>query len=350
METNKQIDKIRGSLVGGAIGDALGYPVEFLSYEMILSRYGTEGISCFATDMGGGKALVSDDTQMTLFTACGVLNARQMGMAPVPAVCEAYIEWYYTQIGMKSSRFNKCWISAVPELNEQRAPGNTCLCALREIISGREPENNSKGCGGVMRIAPIPLYAASQCRIKDIKAVDLLAADVSKLTHRHPLGYIPSALLSHLIYRLATDETPTRENMLLYIREGIGLLPELFPDNGGDVDYLVHLVEKAVTLAGNGKSDVENITGRIGEGWVAEETLAIAVYCSLAHFDDFETALAAAVNHDGDSDSTGAVTGNILGTVVGYDAIPRKFKAGLELREVILQVADDLYEGRVGKY
>lgn len=350
METNKQIDKIRGSLVGGAIGDALGYPVEFLSYEMILSRYGTEGITCFATDMGGGKALVSDDTQMTLFTACGILNARQTGAAPVPSVCEAYIEWYYTQIGMKSSRFNKCWISAVPELNEQRAPGNTCLCALQEIISGREPENNSKGCGGVMRIAPIPLYAASQCRIKDIKAVNLLAADVSKLTHRHPLGYIPSALLSHLIYRLATDETPTRENMLLYIREGIGLLPELFPDNGGDVDYLVRLVEKAVALAGNGKSDVENITGGIGEGWVAEETLAIAVYCSLAHFDDFETALAAAVNHDGDSDSTGAVTGNILGTVVGYDAIPRKFKAGLELREVILQVADDLYEGRVGKY
>lgn len=350
METNKQIDKIRGSLVGGAIGDALGYPVEFLSYEMILSRYGTEGITCFATDMGGGKALVSDDTQMTLFTACGILNARQTGAAPVPSVCEAYIEWYYTQIGMKSSRFNKCWISAVPELNEQRAPGNTCLCALRETISGREPENNSKGCGGVMRIAPIPLYAASQCRIKDIKAVDLLAADVSKLTHRHPLGYIPSALLSHLIYRLATDETPTRENMLLYVREGIGLLPELFPDSGGDVDYLIRLVEKAVALAGNGKSDVENITGGIGEGWVAEETLAIAVYCSLAHFDNFGAALAAAVNHDGDSDSTGAVTGNILGTVVGYDAIPRKFKAGLELRELILQVADDLYEGRVGKY
>lgn len=349
METNKQIDKIRGSLVGGAIGDALGYPVEFLSYEMILSRYGTEGITCFATDMGGGKALISDDTQMTLFTACGILNAKQTGAAPVPSVCEAYMEWYYTQIGMKSSRFDKCWISAIPELNEQRAPGNTCLCALREIISGRKPENNSKGCGGVMRIAPIPLYAASQCRIKDAKAIDLLAADVSKLTHQHPLGYIPSALLSHLIYRLATDETPTRENMLLYIREGISLLPELFPDNGGDVDYLARLVEKTVSLAGNGKSDVENITGGIGEGWVSEETLAIAIYCSLAHFGDFGAALVAAVNHNGDSDSTGAVTGNIMGTVVGYDAIPRKFKAGLELREVILQVADDLYEGRVGK-
>lgn len=350
IEIKNQIDKIRGSLIGGAIGDALGYPVEFFSYDMIQSRYGTEGIVGYETDLSGGKALISDDTQMTLFTACGILNAKQTGMAPVPSVCEAYIEWYYTQIGMKSQQFNKCWISAIPELNEQRAPGNTCICSLREIVSGRKPENNSKGCGGVMRIAPIPLYAASQCRLKDIKAIDLLAADVSKLTHQHPLGYIPSALLSHIIYRLSMDETPTRENMLLYIHEGIDMLYELFPDNDTDVDTLVHLVEKAVSLAGNGISDVDNIEFGIGEGWVADETLAIAIYCSLAHFENFEAALVAAVNHNGDSDSTGAVTGNIMGTIVGYDSIPQKFKVGLELQEVVLQVADDLYWGRPGVF
>jgi ADP-ribosylglycohydrolase len=95
-------------------------------------------------------------------------------------------------------------------------------------------------------------------------------------------------------------------------------------------------------------ADVENI-GKLGEGWVAEETVAIAVYCVLKYLDDFEEALIAAVNHKGDSDSTGAVTGNILGAALGYDAIPEHFKNNVELLDVMLQVCDDLWEGRNSK-
>lgn len=80
-------------------------------------------------------------------------------------------------------------------------------------------------------------------------------------------------------------------------------------------------------------------------GWVAEETVAIAVYCSLAYFDNFERAMIASVNHKGDSDSTGAVTGNILGAAIGYDTIPQHFKDDVELHDVILHVADDLWRG-----
>ncbi len=89
---------------------------------------------------------------------------------------------------------------------------------------------------------------------------------------------------------------------------------------------------------------------QIGEGWVAEETLAIAVYCCAKHFDNFEKALVASVNHGGDSDSTGAVTGNILGAAVGYDAIPTHFKNNLELHDVILHVADDLWRGYTTRF
>ena len=58
----------------------------------------------------------------------------------------------------------------------------------------------------------------------------------------------------------------------------------------------------------------------------------------------------AAVNHGGDSDSTGAITGNILGAAIGYEAIPQFFLDDLELRDVILHMADDLYRGEVTKY
>ena len=78
---------------------------------------------------------------------------------------------------------------------------------------------------------------------------------------------------------------------------------------------------------------------------MAEETLGIALYCALRHQDDFSAGVIAAVNHEGDSDSTGAVTGNILGALLGYQAIEEKWKKDLELSEVILEIADDLCHG-----
>ena len=74
MNTTTIQDRIRGSLVGGAVGDALGYPVEFMSYAGIVRKYGDNGIVRYELDMNSGKALISDDTQMTLFTACGLFN------------------------------------------------------------------------------------------------------------------------------------------------------------------------------------------------------------------------------------------------------------------------------------
>ena len=89
-------------------------------------------------------------------------------------------------------------------------------------------------------------------------------------------------------------------------------------------------------------SDLDAIH-QLGEGWVAEETLAIAVFCALRYDNNFVKAIKCSVNHNGDSDSTGAVTGNILGAYIGYEAIPQKYKENLELLNVILTIADDLY-------
>lgn len=346
-------DRIRGSLIGGAIGDALGYPVEFIySFEEIQKRYGERGITRLDTRQHWldeteqvGKAVVSDDTQMTLFTANGILNAKQKGMPGIIGITYAYLEWYLTQIGVKSSKYHDCWISNVQELNHRRAPGNTCMSSLDDIYRGKDPMNNSKGCGGVMRIAPIPLYAVAGNRI-DIINADRLAADAAEITHQHPLGYIPAALMSHVIYRLALDNEPTREGMKRYIMEGVDMIRKRYNTCHNDVERMAELAERAIFLPDNGKTDLENI-GHLGEGWTGEEALAIALYCALKHFDSFEDAMIAAVNHGGDSDSTGAVTGNILGAAIGYEAIPQFFKDDLEMHDLILHMADDLYRGEV---
>jgi len=348
-------DRIRGSLIGGAIGDALGYPVEFIySFEGIQARYGERGITRLDTklhwldeDEQAGKAVVSDDTQMTLFTANGLLNAKKQGISLKYGICRAYVEWYLTQIGMKSPKYKECWISDVPELNHRRAPGNTCMTALDLIFRGKEPMNNSKGCGGVMRIAPIPLYAAVQDRMS-IEDADHLAADAAEITHQHPLGYISAALMAHIIYRLALDIEPTQDSMKRYIMEGVAEIRKQYKAYHNDVECMAELAERAIFSLDNGMTDLENI-GHLGEGWTGEEALAIALYCALKHFDSFEEAMIASVNHGGDSDSTGAVTGNILGAAIGYEAIPQFFKDDLEMHDLILHMADDLYRGEVTK-
>ena len=345
-ELRKRVkDCIRGSLMAGAAGDALGYPVEFMSRKAIFSHYGDKGITQFKLDRNG-KALISDDTQMTLFTANGLLNAWRQNISYKYGICRAYIEWYLTQIGKKSGKYHDCWISDVPALNARRAPGNTCMTALDAIYQGKEPQNNSKGCGGVMRIAPIPLYGAEKCM--SIEEVDLLAGEAAELTHLHPLGFIPAALMAHVIYRLALDEQPTCEGLRQYIREGMAQMKKLYPQYPDDLRAFEDLVERAIMLSYVEDPDVHNIE-LLGGGWVGDEALAIALYCALKHFDNFEEAMIAAVNHAGDSDSTGAVTGNILGAAIGYEAIPRFFKDDLEMQDLILHMADDLYRGEITK-
>lgn len=347
-------DKIRGSLIGGAIGDALGYPVEFIdSYNGIQNRYGENGITRYDKahyweGLTEDKAVVSDDTQMTLFTANGLLIAPKLGVAPKYAICQAYLEWMQTQQGKLKGKAT-CWVRDIPSMSARRAPGNTCLSSLSSIQNGHDPHNNSKGCGGIMRIAPIPLYAAKDNRIT-IEESDQLAGDAAKITHQHPLGYIPAALEAHVIYRLALDEHTTQESTINYIHEGIEAIKKLYPQHPEDVAVMELLANKAISLAtSNEGSDVDNI-GKLGEGWVAEENLAIALYCSVKYIDDFEKAIIASVNHKGDSDSIGAVTGNIIGTAIGYDALPDYYLKDLEHHDIILHMADDLYHGKITEF
>ena len=235
-------DCIRGSLMAGAAGDALGYPVEFMSRNAILARYGDKGSTEFKLD-SDGKALVSDDTQMTLFTANGMLMGltrgymRGIGGDPKNYVGGAYIDWYYTQtVNKKSERddFHYTWLRDLPELAYRRAPGITCLNACESLLAHRDVENNSKGCGGIMRVAPMGLLDAS---FKEsggsgfyYKTVYLAeaGAHIARVTHLHPLGYLPAALMTLLLSRivpLTPDEV--KESIIDIINDGLDVMMNL---------------------------------------------------------------------------------------------------------------------------
>ena len=336
-------DKFRGCLIGGAAGDALGYAVEFMRERAIFRKYGERGITEY--ELSKGTAPISDDTQMTLFTANGLLLGMTRGMTkgvggPDPfdiGLC--YKDWLRTQ---ETSYFpglgaRYAWLANIPELYSRRAPGNTCLSALRSGETGttEKPINNSRGCGGVMRVAPIGLYFND--RRRDVRDISRFGAEAAALTHGHPLGWMPAAALVQIIHEVSQDNTPLPDAVL----HALNTIDEICPESE-ERDSFTDLIGKAIDLASENTDDIRAIH-RLGEGWVGDEALAIAVYCALKYSGDIDRALIAAVNHNGDSDSTGAIAGNIVGAQVGLSGIPAKYTECLELRDLIIEVADDLW-------
>lgn len=353
-QQKKYLDKIKGSLIGGAAGDALGYPVEFMNYHQIIESFGEKGITEYK--LHDGVAQISDDTQMALFTANAILFAetrrcmRGIGGNPVSYAPQCYLDWLKTQTQQYSPSSKEIdehrisWLLDVPELYARRAPGTTCIDSLYAIKRGScgtidKHFNFSKGCGGVMRVAPLGLHYDFRCVA--IEELDMMGAELAAITHGHSLGYMPAAVLTHILTSIVySDSEPKLSDIFVQARDTV---KQLFSSDRY-IDKLVTLINLAMELTENSDDDVENIK-RLGKGWVAEETLAIAIYCSLKYQNDFSKGIIAAVNHRGDSDSTGAITGNILGALLGYNRIDIKWKNNLELFHVISEMAEDLCYG-----
>ncbi len=326
------IKNYRACLKGGAIGDALGWPIEFSRWERIQERFGKNGIQDLVISPKG-VAEVTDDTQMTMFTADGLIKAaRKNGnltdMPDMNTVFNSYRLWLNTQFG-KIIQKGEGWIAEIKDLYATRAPGNTCMSAIRGDRPGRigKPINDSAGCGGVMRVAPAGLM------YKDNPELAFrVGAECAALTHSNPRGYLSAGVLSEMIAHIingknideAVDET------LKTLQKYEGHKP------------VTQLMERAKILA---HRDIppETAIKMLGQGWVGDEAIAISSYCAMKEPNDFEKAIKMAVNHDGDSDSTGAILGNILGAHLGTDKIPQKWLDKIELKDELGQLAKDLY-------
>jgi ADP-ribosylglycohydrolase len=328
--------RIRGSLLGGAVGDALGAPIEFDSLEEIRARFGAKGLMDLEPAYGR-RGAVTDDTQLALFTAEGIALAAQAGALERSSELvrhghRALLRWLRTQgVASRHPTFESTAEGSLLReraLHAQRAPGNTCLEALRSdrLGSVAHPLNGSKGCGGVMRMAPVGLAL----RIEDPFRI---GCELAAITHGHPSGYLAAGFLA-----LAIREMVWGADLRSAAREALDELRR-WPAH----EPCAAAVEAALAQAREGRAAPERVEG-LGAGWIAEEALAISFYCALAQPDDFAAAVLLAVNHGGDSDSTGAIAGNLLGAHLGEGAIPQRWLAELELRPAIERMADELTE------
>ena len=327
-------NKVLGCLIGGALGDALGYAVEFKKLPEIRLRYGAEGIQELELNEDG-QAEVSDDTQMTLFTAEGVLQGigeteTVDSNSIVSSVQKQTLNWYGMQKGRRSKEEESDGLMRFSVLSKSQAPGFTCLSACAEGAVGT-PENkinDSKGCGGVMRVAPIGL-----CTRLNSEEVFEIALRCAAQTHCHPTGYLSSGVMAvtvrELVNGVALDAAI--EKALEFARSWQG------------ADETIHAVEKARRFVETSSYDRTETITSLGKGWIAEEALAIGFYAACVGV-DFCDVLRLASNHDGDSDSTASIAGQLYGAQHGMEGIPEEWVTKLDVLEPLIYVTSRIVE------
>ncbi len=302
---NGSTARYEGTMLGLAIGDALGWPVEFTSLDDIRIEYGPDGITDLEPTPGHPAGTFTDDTQMSLAIARAILSkGREPEGVFFGEVAREFVAW-----------------SRSPE--NDRAPGNTCMAACRELA--RDPDwsapghNNSKGCGTAMRTAPIGLawHGDEDCIVR-------LAAETSTLTHGHPAA-TAGGVATALLVNWALDGVEPEE-----------MLQRLVGHTRPISEEFVAKVEQVPTVLDR---KPESAYAVLGGAWVADEAIACALYAFWRSPRDYRRTVTTAVNMNGDSDSVGCIAGAISGAFNGVEAIPDEWRATVEQADQLGEVA-----------
>lgn len=297
------LERYRGSLVGGALGDAMGRPTEF-------DDEPNAGRVRIALPR---PALVTDDTQMALAVAAALPGPA--GQVETRLV-EEFVRWRTT------------------DHHRDRAPGLTCLTATEALAAGspwhQATVPDSKGCGGVMRAHP--------CAFAQTTGVspEVLGVLQSGMTHGHPTADLAAAAWVTVVRAAATD-VPPGQWLALARRTvedpevGEFILTRMQPDlpvEEGRTEMLSALEATGDALrTWNLLDDPCDLTG---EGWTAEEAVATALLVAITFAQDPEVAISRAARTCGDSDSLASMVGALLGAQHGMSRWPTDWVEALE--------------------
>ncbi|MFB0618601.1 ADP-ribosylglycohydrolase family protein [Streptomyces sp. AGS-58] len=324
--------RVRGTLLGTAVGDALGGPADALSLDEIRAAYGPEGLLDLAFGHGR-RGAVTHHTQLTLFTVDGLIRAqvrRDTGAWHPPTdLHRAYRRWAATQTdwGPDERREDDGWLAREEWLYARREPTRALLLGLGDAAMGtlERPKNPGElGPEAVARSAPFGLLVGWEPQL-----VVQLAVECAAQTHGHPLACLSAGAYAVIVHGLARGGSLDGA-----VRAALDLLAAR-PGHQPVTDALRHALG-AVRQGVPGPARVEELAG---DG-TADGLLAAAVYCALVG-EDVRHGLCLAVNQSGPSAAAGALTGGLLGALHGETALPPAWLAELEGRPTMLELADD---------
>lgn len=296
--------KLRGYLFGTACADALGRPVEHLPLEQIKEKYGERGILEIPPDSPW-----TDDTQLMLVLARGLLHGAELEL---PGLMDKIAEELVLWLGE-------------PDLGAGATTKGAAL-SLKDGIHWSESGLNSKTCGSLMRVGILG-FIFSNDPDKLIEAASLSG----RITHNHPTADAASVAGAYAV-KLALDGIAPEDMFLPLLRVTEGISDEF-------TEALKHSYE----LAHSNLSDEEALQ-KLGQGWYADETFALAYFCILRYPDNYKKAVQTGVNITGDSDSVGSVAGGILGARLGIEAVPVSWVEALKEKEIIEEMVEPLIE------
>jgi ADP-ribosylglycohydrolase len=311
------LNKFKGCLLGLAIGDALGAPVEFLSLEKIKEKYGESGIAEYEVWEIFKPGSYTDDTQLSLATAKGCLGAHFNLMREGESRSQEFVYKRYEE-----------WLESLKDPFHVRHPSYTCMNVLQSGEKGSidNPVNDSTEVSGLLRTAPVGLAFPPGMAFRE-------GADYAALTHGHPTSYYAAGFLAEVIAHIIEGRS---------LQDSVELSLEQLVAFDNHQDLLQHM-ESALELFIS-QAPAEESIPELGKGVTAAEVLSISVFCALKYVFEFTEGVQAAVNHSGISPSSGMATGAILGALLGFEAIPDNWSSGVEDSQEIISIAGDMHK------
>ncbi|MET7773261.1 ADP-ribosylglycohydrolase family protein [Nocardia sp. NPDC005366] len=346
-------ETVRGCLFGGAVGDALGAPVENMMLHHIRQRHGRRGVT------GESAAIeISDETQLTLFTVEALIKgsirarARGTGGATLGFMQMGFMVWARGQ-GVSITEQPTPPHSSLtghPELMSFRGTSRATVTSAQQAAERRQPSrplgsreqpiNDSKGSAALARSAPCGFGYAADTSGGSLEYVFELGCDAAALTHGNPSGWLPAGVLAAIVYALCRG-TELDDAVALARAELVRY------DRHEETEDALAAAVRLAGEAGGRVPEADDVES-LGRGWIGPEALAIAVYAALAAQaaggspeQIVRTGILLAVNHSGDSDATAAVCGNILGARYGVSAVPATWRSALDASAVIDRLAGD---------
>lgn len=313
-------------LIGGALGDAFGFPVTLEDLAAIQKRHGATGLR--EPELRQGRLVVSDETRMTLFTLEGLTRAMQ-----VPNQSEhdllahirlSYLDWLECQ-GLGGAAGNHATrLFKHAALHTQRAPSKVCIQALREDAVGtpERPVNDSRESGGVMRVAPVALMPEM-----NLERSFRIGSRAAAMTHGHPDGYLPAGILAAAIHGLL--EGKPLQTAMIHAGDQARSMPGFDPV----IQRLRAAVDASILPYANRLPDA------LGSARHSLDTLLIGFYAA-GRSQDFREVMAIAANHDGDSGAAASVAGQLYGALRGIEALPNEWARRLDVLDALCDLAD----------
>lgn len=306
------MSKIHDGIIGVAIGDALGVPVEFESRSTI-AREPVTTMRAYGTHHQPAGTW-SDDTSLTLALVDSIVKKQAIDYHDI---MDQFSEWLlYGEYTATGEVFHVGSATSRAIMNYGRR------CEPLRCGGVSQFEN---GNGSLMRILPVAFYinAHSGLTIDDRMK---LVHNVSSLTHRHPISLIGCGIYVSIALKLISDKVPLSEG----IQQGISETFQYYEDqNWSNISAYLRLSD-ASSFRNLSENDIQS------SGYVVH-TLEAAIWC-LLHTNSYESCVLKAVNLGDDTDTTGAVAGGLAGIYYGADNIPHEWLTTVAKREYIEQL------------